>query len=226
MLSLDGQTVWTLMSAATVGAPSEAADTEIVVQFEDFTARRRAEEALSNQALRDAVTGLPNRRALQDRLSSALMRLHRQNGVLAVLFCDLDRFKDVNDTQGHQAGDLLLVEVARRMQAALRPEDTVARLGGDEFVALGEGIADVASAVQMAMRLLEKVSVPWVEGDQTYRPSISIGVAIVEDPTLTADEVLRRADLAMYRQGQRSRPDRDLREVRRRPVPLRGRPSA
>jgi diguanylate cyclase (GGDEF)-like protein/PAS domain S-box-containing protein len=199
MVALDGRTVWTLMSAAMVGVPSQGGETELVVQFEDFTARRRAEEALSNQALRDSITGLPNRRALQDRLTSALARLHRQSGVLAVLFCDLDRFKDVNDTQGHQAGDLLLIEVARRMQAALRPEDTVARLGGDEFVALGEGIVDVASAVQMAMRLLEKVSVPWIEGDQTYRPSISIGVAIVEDPDITADEVLRRADLAMYR---------------------------
>ena len=199
MLTFDGRTVWTLMSAASVGSRGADGDVEVVVQFEDFTARRLAEEALSNQALRDPVTGLPNRRALQDRLSSALHRMRRQDGVLAVLFCDLDRFKDVNDTQGHQSGDLLLVEVARRMQGALRPEDTVARLGGDEFVAMGEGISDIASAVQLAMRVLEKVSAPWIQGELVYRPSVSIGVAIVDDPDLTADEVLRRADLAMYR---------------------------
>jgi hypothetical protein len=102
---------------------------EIVAQFEDFTARRVAEEALSDQALRDAVTELPNRRALSDRIGSALQRLRRNPGLVAVLFCDLDRFKDVNDSMGHQVGDEMLVEVARRLRAALRPQDTVARLG-------------------------------------------------------------------------------------------------
>jgi diguanylate cyclase (GGDEF)-like protein len=124
---------------------------------------------------------------------------------VAVLFCDLDRFKDVNDTQGHQVGDELLIEVARRMQAALRPEDTVARLGGDEFVAMGEGIVDSASAVQLAMRLLEKIHAPWLRGEMVYRPSVSIGVALVDDPDMTADEVLRRADMAMYRAKENGR---------------------
>jgi diguanylate cyclase (GGDEF)-like protein/PAS domain S-box-containing protein len=201
----DGRTVWTLMSAALVGAGSSADAAEVVVQFEDFTARREAEEALSDQALRDTVTGLPNRRALQDRLGSALQRLRRTPGIVAVLFCDLDRFKDVNDTQGHQVGDELLIEVARRMQAALRPEDTVARLGGDEFVAMGEGIVDSASAVQLAMRLLEKINAPWLRGEMVYRPSVSIGVALVDDPDMTADEVLRRADMAMYRAKENGR---------------------
>ena len=199
LVALDGAVIWTRMSAAAIGSSLEGGASEVVIQFEDFTARRRAEEALSDQALRDEVTTLPNRRALHDRLEAALARSRADGGMVAALFCDLDRFKDVNDTQGHQAGDLLLVEVARRLQAALRPEDTVARLGGDEFVALAEGLTDAGSAIQLAMRLLDRVAMPWTQGEQTYRPSISIGVAVVDDPSVTADEVLRRADLAMYR---------------------------
>jgi diguanylate cyclase (GGDEF)-like protein/PAS domain S-box-containing protein len=201
----DGRIIWTLMSAAVVGSWTARDTVEVVVQFEDFTARRAAEEALSDQALRDTITGLPNRRALHDRLESALQRLRRADGVLAVLFCDLDRFKDVNDTKGHQVGDRLLVEVARRMQLALRPEDTVARLGGDEFVAMGEGIVDGASAVQMATRVLERINAPWIYDDKVYRPSVSIGVALVDDPDTSPDEILRRADLAMYRAKENGR---------------------
>jgi diguanylate cyclase (GGDEF)-like protein/PAS domain S-box-containing protein len=217
MLTNDDREVWTLMSAAVVGSESDAESVELVAQFEDFTARRLAEEALSDQALRDPVTGLPNRRALHDRLESALNRLRRSPGMIVVLFCDLDHFKDVNDTLGHQAGDELLVHVARRMQSALRPEDTVARLGGDEFVALGERIVDPAAAMQMAMRLQDHVKGPWIQGDRGYRPSVSIGVAIVDEPDVTADEVLRRADLAMYRAKENGRSrveiyDRDVDE--------------
>ena len=205
MLDSTGRVIWVLVSAAAVGAPTKDGAVELVVQFEDFTARRHAEEALTEQALRDAVTGLPNRRALNERLGAALQRLRRHPGMVAVLFCDLDHFKDVNDTQGHEAGDRLLVEVAARMQAALRPEDTVARLGGDEFVAMGEGIADADAAVQLATRLLNRINAPWVQGQTSYRPSVSIGVAMTEDPDVTTEELLRRADLAMYRAKERGR---------------------
>jgi PAS domain S-box-containing protein len=137
MRTLDARTVWVLMSAAAVRGLGQA--TEVVAQFEDITARRAAEEALSDQALRDAVTGLPNRRALHERMDSALQRLRRHPGSVAVLFCDLDHFKDVNDSLGHQVGDRLLVEVAERLRSAVRPEDTIARLGGDEFVRSAKG---------------------------------------------------------------------------------------
>lgn len=199
LVALDGRVLWVLMSAAAVGPVDASGSLEIVAQFEDFTARRVAEEALSDQALRDAVTGLPNRRALSDRIGSALQRLRRNPGLVAVLFCDLDRFKDVNDSMGHQVGDEMLVEVARRLRAGLRPQDTVARLGGDEFVALGEGLAGVTDAVQMASRLQERLGAPWVHGEQTFRPSMSVGVALTDDPEMSVDELLRRADLAMYR---------------------------
>jgi diguanylate cyclase (GGDEF)-like protein/PAS domain S-box-containing protein len=196
--SVDGRVVWALMSAAAVRGVRAGDVTEIVAQFEDFTARRQAELALSDQAMRDSVTGLPNRRALNDRLGSALLRLRRNPGTVTVLFCDLDRFKDVNDTYGHQVGDQLLVEVAERLRSALRPDDTVARLGGDEFVVLTEGVQDASDAVLTGLRLQDRLGAPWVHSGQTFRLEMSIGVAITEDPELTVDEVLRRADLAMY----------------------------
>ena len=96
--------------------------------------------------MRDPVTGLPNRAAVNDRLATALARLRRGTGVVSVIFCDLDRFKTVNDVYGHQVGDLPLAEVARRLQSAVRPEDTVGRIGGDEFVVVCEGLSDPREA--------------------------------------------------------------------------------
>ncbi len=155
----DGRTLWVVMSVA--GLHGAEGATEVVAQFEDFTARRAAEQALSDQAMRDAVTGLPNRRALLERMETALARLRRHPGFVTVLFCDLDHFKDVNDSLGHQVGDQLLVATATRLKSALRPEDTIARLGGDEFVAMGEGITDTADAVMVALRMQDRLSAPW-----------------------------------------------------------------
>ncbi len=204
MRTEDDRVVWVLMSAAAVRGGDDVSP-EIVAQFEDFTARREAELALSDQAMRDAVTGLPNRRALHERVDSALQRLRRHPGMVTVLFCDLDHFKDVNDSLGHHVGDQLLVEVADRLRSALRPEDTIARLGGDEFVALGEGITDPAAAVLMALRLQDKLSAPWVHDEQVFRPAMSIGIAMTTDAEVTVDELLRRADLAMYRAKEQGR---------------------
>jgi diguanylate cyclase (GGDEF)-like protein len=171
----------------------------MVVQIEDVTARREAERALSEQALRDAVTGLPNRRALNDRANSALQRMRRKPGMVSILFCDLDHFKEVNDSLGHQVGDLLLVEAAHRLQSVVRPEDTLARLGGDEFVFLGEGFASTADVVRLAGRMQECLGAPWVHDQQEFRPAMCVGIAVTSDPEVSVDELLRRADLAMYR---------------------------
>lgn len=203
MRTEDGRTVWVIMSAAAVRGEGERL--EFVAQFEDVTARRAAEQALSDQAMRDAVTGLPNRRALRERMDAALQRLRRHPGSVTVLFCDLDHFKDINDSLGHHVGDQLLVEVADRLRAALRPEDTIARLGGDEFVALGEGMTDPNDALVMAMRLQDRLSAPWVLDDQVFRPAMSIGIALTDDPDVSVDEMLRRADLAMYRAKEAGR---------------------
>ncbi len=202
-----GRTVWVLMSAAAVGDAGRGGETELVAQFEDFTARREAEEALSDQAMRDPVTGLPNRRALRERMQLALLRLRRHPGRVTVLFCDLDRFKDVNDSLGHHVGDQMLVSVAERLRSALRPEDMIARLGGDEFVAMGEGFADDVEAVAHARRLQDRLSAPWVHSEQVFRPAMSVGIATTSDPETSVDELLRRADLAMYRakEGGRNR---------------------
>ncbi|MDP1876208.1 MAG: EAL domain-containing protein [Actinomycetota bacterium] len=203
----DGHAVHVLMSAASVRNPDPPEDlpddsgseaVEVVAQFEDVTARRTAEQALADQARRDAVTGLPNRRALHDRMGAALHRLRLSPGTVTVLVCDIDRFKDVNDSLGHQAGDELLRELAVRLRATLRPEDTLARLGGDEFVVLIEGLKDVSEAVMTGLRLQDRIGEAWPFGGQAFQPHMSIGVATATDADITVDELLRRADLAMY----------------------------
>ncbi|MHB1066697.1 MAG: bifunctional diguanylate cyclase/phosphodiesterase [Candidatus Nanopelagicales bacterium] len=203
----DGRTVHALMSVASVRNPSPAeagpdalatGTIEVVAQFEDVTARRAAERALADQARRDVVTGLPNRLALQDRTGAAQHRLRLSPGTVTVLVCDIDRFKDVNDSLGHQAGDELLREVAARLRATLRPEDTLARLGGDEFVVLIEGLKDVGEAVMTGLRLQDRLGESWTFGGQAFQPRMSIGAATATDADITVDELLRRADLAMY----------------------------
>ncbi len=195
---------WVLISAAALHRP-DVGEGEVIVQFEDVTARRAAEAALSDLALRDEVTGLPNRRALDDRLRTALARLARRPGVLAVMFCDIDRFKDVNDSLGHHAGDALLAAVARELGAALRPSDSIARLGGDEFVVIGEDLGEPQDAVAMAVRLQARLRAAWDDSSHAFRPTMSMGVAITTDPSMTAEELLRRADLAMYRAKEKGR---------------------
>ena len=181
-----GRTAWVLLSAAAFAGGLLEAGAEMVVQIEDVTARREAERALSEQALRDAVTGLPNRRALNDRANSALQRMRRKPGMVSILFCDLDHFKEVNDSLGHQVGDLLLVEAAHRLQSVVRPEDTLARLGGDEFVFLGEGFASTADVVRLAGRMQECLGAPWVHDQQEFRPAMCVGIAVTSDPEVTA----------------------------------------
>ncbi|MCP9848596.1 EAL domain-containing protein [Cyanobium sp. Morenito 9A2] len=165
----------------------------------NISERRTTQQALAEQALQDPVTGLPNRFALHSRIDQALQRLNRREGQMAVLFCDLNRFKEVNDMHGHHVGDQLLVEIAFRLREALRPEDTLARLGGDEFVAIAENLVEEADAVQLALRLKERLGAPWAIDDQTsIRPSMSVGIAITAEASVTVDELLRRADMAMY----------------------------
>ena len=144
------------------------------------------------------VTGLPNRRGLRARMAAALRQLRRQPGSVTLLFCDLNRFKEVNDFYGHQVGDELLIEVGKRLQATLRPEDMLARLGGDEFVVLSPDIPTPMAAVQLAERLQALVSKPWTTQDYSILPSMTVGIASTDDSEVTVDELLRRADLAMY----------------------------
>jgi diguanylate cyclase (GGDEF)-like protein len=173
---------------------------------QDVTDRHASEQALQQLALHDSLTGLPNRVLFIDRLEQAIRQLGRRGGRAAVLFVDLDRFKLVNDSFGHGAGDHVLVTVARRLGAALRPGDTLARYAGDEFTVLCADVVDEVSVVEIAERLLATLDAPVVldDGRQTF-VSASIGVALAGRGDGTADDVLSHADSAMYEAKDRGR---------------------
>jgi diguanylate cyclase (GGDEF)-like protein/PAS domain S-box-containing protein len=170
----------------------------IVVTARDVTERRALEEQLSHQAFHDSLTGLANRLLFRDRVEHALELTRRHQKLVAVFFIDLDDFKSINDSLGHAAGDDLLVTVARRLQACLRPEDTCARLGGDEFGIIVENIRGAEAADIVATRLLAALSEPLEFFGSKVEVQGSIGIALGSSD-LTASELLRNADLAMYR---------------------------
>jgi diguanylate cyclase (GGDEF)-like protein len=170
-----------------------------VTLIEDITERRRAEAEIVHLARHDVLTGLANRAEFNARLEEASRRLKRNGGNLAVMMIDLDRFKAVNDTLGHLAGDQLLSEVARRLQSTVRDTDVLARLGGDEFAIIQEGGADQREgAVALALRIIEAISVPFDLNGQQVEVGTSIGIALAPEDGVEPDELLRRADLALY----------------------------
>jgi diguanylate cyclase (GGDEF)-like protein/PAS domain S-box-containing protein len=165
----------------------------------DITSRKDAEAALEHQALHDSLTGLPNRTLFRDRLERALAIADRHDRSVAVLFLDLDNFKIINDSLGHQAGDSLLVEVAQRLRDCLRTSDTVARLGGDEFTLLLAEISHEAEAQIVAERIGRALRQPVRIGERDVFVSASIGVALSVPRRTHVDGLLRNADVAMYR---------------------------
>jgi diguanylate cyclase (GGDEF)-like protein len=185
-------------------------------------------EELVHRATHDHLTGLPNRGLLLDRLELALARARREGTPVALLFIDLDRFKDVNDTHGHDAGDAVLVEVADRMSGVLRPSDTVARLGGDEFVVLCEDLAGDLDAATIAERLLSAIETTTVSvADTEVTVSASIGIAVSNGGSHAPDgpALLQRSDVAMYRAKKAGRSrieifDEVMRDRRQRRVEL------
>ena len=170
-----------------------------VAAVRDVTDRGQAADALVHQATHDALTGLPNRALFMDRLEHALARARRSQATLAVTFLDLDHFKLVNDTSGHETGDMVLVALTPRLSGALRPSDTIARFGGDEFVVLCEDLSSQQDAIQIAQRIVDACNQPLQIGACEYLVSVSAGVAIVDDPASAPADVLRDADAAMYR---------------------------
>ncbi|TMM17509.1 MAG: EAL domain-containing protein [Actinobacteria bacterium] len=154
---------------------------------------------LERQALHDPLTHLPNRLLLMDRTRQALSRLHRSKGVVALLFIDLDRFKAVNDTFGHEIGDQLLIAVSQRLEEMMRDSDTVARLGGDEFVIVGEEIESDAEALALAERTLRALKEPFKVGSAEVSMPASVGVSVSRNPEADPETLLREADVAMYR---------------------------
>jgi diguanylate cyclase (GGDEF)-like protein len=167
---------------------------------EQIAERLRAEQRLRHQARHDSLTGLPNRAQLQERLDDAIARVSATGGKpFAVLFLDIDRFKLINDSVGHVAGDELLVEASRRISQAIGRDDLVARLGGDEFAVLAEEIDGAAQAERCAAAILRAIGQPlWIEGREVF-PSASIGIALWHPRYRKSEELLRDADAAMYR---------------------------
>lgn len=205
-----GHIVWILLTGALVkdvhGTPLY-----ISAQIQDISDRRQAEgklktvaaelsatlESMRHRALHDALTDLPNRTLLCDRLDQSILVARRQHTSFVLLFLDLDRFKQVNDTLGHPAGDLLLQQVARRLREVLRESDTIARMGGDEFAIVLQ-LADERGAHLMAEKILQAVERPfWIEGVQLHLGA-SIGVATYPDHGDTTETLMQRADVAMY----------------------------
>lgn len=194
---------WFLMRASPLASAKFQGEGGAVITHEDITARRHAEQQIRNLAFIDPLTGLPNRRLLFDRMQQACATTARQGQHGALLFIDLDHFKLVNDTLGHDHGDLLLQEVARRLQSCVRGEDTVSRIGGDEFVVMSVGLDgnDKTAATQAAVvseKILAAVSQPMQLGDHPHSLTPSIGVSLFRGREHTLDELIKRADVAMY----------------------------
>jgi diguanylate cyclase (GGDEF)-like protein/PAS domain S-box-containing protein len=161
--------------------------------------RKRLDARLAYHALHDPLTGLPNRVLFTDRLRQALQKLERSGARLAILFMDLDGFKEINDQAGHEAGDALLVALGQRLRGLVRPGDTVARFGGDEFTVLCEEVAGEDEAAGIAERIVRGLEEPFVSGRGPVEVSASIGIAIGSAPDEAPEELLRNADAAMYR---------------------------
>ena len=203
LIARDGRVVWVIDDEAVISRDVDGRPIMVQGILVDISDRKDLEDQLRHQALHDPLTGLPNRVLFVDRLSHALVRRARATNGLAVLFLDLDDFKDVNDGLGHAVGDRMLQLVASRLRGVLRAEDSACRLGGDEFAFLLED-ATPARAERVAERILAALAAPFELGEGTATLSASIGIAVRSGPiddadaTAAADELLRDADTAMY----------------------------
>jgi diguanylate cyclase (GGDEF)-like protein len=196
--SPDGEQLWFALRIAPLATEAGG----LVVSHTDISSRKRAETQLAHQALHDPLTSLPNRTLFLDRLAVSLARLERRSSKVAVLFLDLDRFKQVNDSLGHDTGDALLRALAGRLRGLLRPGDTAARFGGDEFTVLCEDLAGPQAALAIANRIARGLAQPFTLADHEAFLTASIGVALAAAPDTRPEALVRDADAAMYRAKQ------------------------
>jgi len=200
----DGKRVWVLENMSLI---ETGKDFPPVIEgtMVDITDLKIAHEKIEHQAFHDVLTGLPNRKLFADRLSVAVVHAHRSSKPVAVLFIDVDRFKVINDTHGHDAGDDVLLTVADRLRSGLRAGDTVARIGGDEFAVLVTELRDSDDAARIAEKLLHAMVQP-MEGDgRTFHVSASIGIAVCPHDGEDAESLLKNADGAMYKAKEAGR---------------------
>lgn len=199
----DGRWIWLSSRGKVVQTSTLGEPLRMVGTLMDITARKKAEEAIRQMAFQDVLTGLPNRRMLMDRLHEALKASVRHKRCGALLFLDLDKFKQLNDTLGHDVGDQLLQQVAKRIQNSVRAIDTVARIGGDEFVVLISELSDSATnsqvlAAQVGQKILAALNEPYLLGEHRHVSTPSIGATLFAGLNHTPSAVLKQADLAMY----------------------------
>lgn len=195
-----GELTWALVNTQPLKHSGDAAPYAVLITLIDITERKRLEDKLRQAALYDALTGLPTRTLLMERLSQAIARHKRDaHSTFALLFIDLDNFKTVNDTLGHAAGDAVLIQVAKKLKSSLRETDTAARLGGDEFLVLLEGLESQEAAQIFAERISSELVITCGKQTEPLEVRASIGIAHHDGSDLSAYELLAKADKAMYR---------------------------
>ena len=203
-LNKGGDIVWVQVNAVRIASP-DGRSIGRRGTCRDVTDRRKADERISVLATRDTLTGLPNRMLFNDRLEQGLVNARRSKQSVALMFIDLDRFKNINDSLGHDVGDLLLKEVAVRMQGCIRKGDTLSRLGGDEFVVTLEGLQQAEDAAQVARKIINALAQPMLIAGHMLTTSCSLGIAIFPEDAEDSAALMKNADTAMYHAKERGR---------------------
>ena len=166
--------------------------------FSDINERKKYENRLAHLANHDSLTSLSNRGYFNDNLDKAIHTAKRNKYILGILFLDLNHFKEVNDTMGHESGDALLKEIAKRLKESVREEDTVARLGGDEFAIILQQLQNSQDTIKISKKIIESVSKPFKVDGKVIHPSTSIGISIYPQDATDGETLLKFADKAMY----------------------------
>ncbi len=205
----DGTLFWISIMMTTIrmdkGIIQHCSVRDITIRKELEEENKKQKKLLMHQIEHDTLTGLPNRNLLQDRLTQAIKKASRDGKVLGVMFVDVDKFKSVNDSLGHDAGDMLLKTIAARMRSSVRETDTVARLSGDEFIVLLDGCKDVSDIFIAIKKLVAAFQEPFVLGNESFKITMSIGVSVYPNDGETASKLLKNADIAMYKAKSKGR---------------------